>query len=110
MRYRERVSVMQPVVTKTPAGQPVNSTYAEVEGLSDVAATIARSPVYESRNQQMIVVEDKWVITLAGQYADLATPLTVKDAAGRYFDIDSVEPLLGGRQTVLTARLVESPL
>lgn len=107
MRYRERVTVQVPTQIRSRKGA-VTNTWADVDDLTDLPATIVPS-VVEQRGAEMIVVQDRYDVVLAGRHPDITPNMGVLDGLGRLYQIEQIDPLLGGRQTRLVARLVDSP-
>lgn len=103
MRYRTRVAIQEPVEVRDPAGG-VSHTYETLPALASVAATIMPA-VEESRDPDMVTVEDRYDIVLAGHHPGLRPEMVVLDGLAVY-DIVRVAPTLGRRETVLVARQV----
>jgi hypothetical protein len=103
MRYRTRVAVQAPVEVRDPAGG-VTFEYETVPGLADVAATIVPA-VEESRDAELVAVEDRVDIVLAGHHPHVRPEMVVLDGLAVY-DIVRAAPTLGRRETVLVAQRV----
>ncbi len=103
MSFRTRVAIQSPVEVRDPAGG-VSQTYETVDGLASVAATIMPA-VEESRDPDLVTVEDRYDIVLAGHHPELRPEMVVLDGLAVY-DIVRVAPTLGRRETVLVARQV----
>jgi hypothetical protein len=103
MRFRTRVAIQGPVDIRDPAGG-VTHAYETIPELDDVAATIMPA-VEESRDPDMVTVEDRYDIVLAGHHPDVRPEMVALDGLAVY-DIVRVAPTLGRRETVLVARRV----
>ena len=107
MRYRELVSIEEPTQVRS-ARASVSLTWSSVSGQTDIPATIVAS-ADERRNPDMTIVEDRFDIVLAGRRDGLRPQMSVVDSAGRRYNIERIEYLLGGRQTRVIGNLVDSP-
>lgn len=103
MRYRTRVAIQAPVEVRDLAGG-VTHSHEAVPGLASVAATIVPA-VDESRDPDLVTVEDRFDIVLAGHHPQIRPEMVVLDGLAVY-DIVRVAPILGRRETVLVARKV----
>lgn len=103
MRYRTRVALQAPLEVRDSAGG-VSHAYETVPALADLAAAIMPA-VEESRDPEMITVEDRYDIVLAGHHPEVRPEMVVLDGLAVY-DIVRVAPTLGRRETVLVARQV----
>jgi hypothetical protein len=103
MRFRTRVAIQSPVEVRDPAGG-VTHAYETVPALADVAATIMPA-VEETRDPDLVTVEDRYDIVLAGHHPEVRPEMVVLDGMAVY-DIVRVAPTLGRRETVLVARQV----
>jgi len=103
MRFRTRVAIQAPVEVRDPAGG-VSQTFETIEALASVAATIMPA-VEETRDPDLVTVEDRYDIVLAGHHPEVRPEMVVLDGLAVY-DIVRVAPTLGRRETVLVARQV----
>lgn len=103
MRFRTRVAIQSPLEVRDPAGG-VSYDWETVPALADVAATIMPS-VEETRDPELVSVEDRYDIVLAGHHPEVRPEMVVLDGLAVY-DIVRVAPTLGRRETVLVARQV----
>jgi hypothetical protein len=103
MRYRTRVAIQSSVEVRDPAGG-VTHTHVTVPGLASVAATIVPA-VDETRDPDLVTIEDRFDIVLAGHHPQIRPEMVVLDGIAVY-DIVRVAPTLGRRETVLVARKV----
>jgi hypothetical protein len=103
MRYRTRVAIQSPVEVRDPAGG-VTHTFETIDALGDLAATIMPA-VEESRDPDLVTIEDRYDIVLAGHHPEVRPAMVVLDGLAVY-DIVRVAPTLGRRETVLVARQV----
>jgi hypothetical protein len=103
MRHRTRVAVQAPVEVRDPAGG-VAYEWETIPALADVAATVVPA-VEERRDAEMVTVEDRYDIVLAGHHPEVRPEMVVLDGIAVY-DIVRVAPTLGRRETVLVARQV----
>lgn len=104
MRYRELVAIQAPTVpeVRDAAGAPVAS-WTTVAGLEAVACTMVPESV-QLRAAQMSPTTDARRVILAGRRAEVTTLMAVLTPAGDRFEIDSIDLLVGRRQTVLHVR------
>jgi len=103
MRFRTRVAIQAPVEVRDPAGG-VSQTFETIEDLASVAATIMPA-VEESRDPELVTVEDRYDIVLAGHHPEVRPEMVVLDGLAVY-DIVRVALTLGRRETVLVTRQV----
>jgi hypothetical protein len=103
MRFRTRVAIQAPVEIRDPAGG-VSCTFETIEELASIAAAIMPA-VEESRDPDLVTVEDRYDIVLAGHHPEVRPEMVVLDGLAVY-DIVRVAPTLGRRETVLVARQV----
>jgi hypothetical protein len=103
MRYRTRVAIQAPVEVRDPSGG-VTQSYETIDALASVAATIMPA-VEESRAPDLVTVEDRFEIVLAGHHPEVRPEMVVLDGLAVY-DIVRVAPTLGRRETVLVAQRV----
>jgi hypothetical protein len=103
MRYRTRVAIQAAVEVRDPAGG-VSHIYETIPELADVAATIVPA-AEESRDPDLVAVEDRYDIVLAGHHPQVRPEMVVLDGHAVY-DIVRVAPTLGRRETVLVAQRV----
>jgi len=103
MRFRTRVAIQSPVEARDPAGG-VTYTFETIEDLASIAATIMPA-VEESRDPELITVEDRYDIVLAGHHPEVRPEMVVLDGLAVY-DIVRVAATLGRRETVLVAQRV----
>ena len=103
MRFRTRVAIQAPVEVRDSSGG-VSYSYETIDALADVAATIMPA-VEESRDPDLVTVEDRYDIVLAGHHPEVRPEMVVLDGLAVY-DIVRVAPTLGRRETVLVARQV----
>ncbi len=103
MRYRTRVAIQAPTEVRDPAGG-VSHAYETVPDLTSVAATIMPA-VEETRDPELVTVEDRFDIVLAGHHPEVRPEMVVLDGLAVY-DIVRVAPTLGRRETVLVAQRV----
>ena len=103
MRYRTRVAIQAPVEIRDPAGG-VTHSFETIEALASVAATIMPA-VEETREPELVTVEDRFDIVLAGHHPEVRPQMVVLDGLAVY-DIVRVAPTLGRRETVLVAQRV----
>ncbi len=103
MRYRTRVAIQAPIEIRDPAGG-VSHAYETIPELTAVAATVVPA-VEETLGPDMVTVEDRYEIVLAGHHPEVRPQMVVLDGLAVY-DIVRVAPTLGRRETVLVARQV----
>jgi hypothetical protein len=103
MRYRTRVAIQAPVEVRDPAGG-VSHAYETMPALTSVAATVVPA-VEETRGPDLVTVEDRYEIVLAGHHPEVRPAMVVLDGLAVY-DIVRVAPTLGRRETVLVAQRV----
>jgi uncharacterized protein YaiI (UPF0178 family) len=107
LRYRSRVALERPTEIRSPKAA-VRFEYETIEGLDAVPATIVPATI-ETRLPDHVAIEDRYDVVLAGRHLELRAQDAVVDGDGRRFEIETIAPLLGERQTRLTARLVTAP-
>jgi hypothetical protein len=100
MRYRTRVALQAPVEVRDPAGG-VSHSYEVIPELADIAAMLVPA-VEETRDPDLVAVEDRYDIVLAGDHPGIRPGMVVLDGLAVY-DIVRVAPTLGRRETVLVA-------
>ena len=103
MRHRTRVALQAPVEVRDAAGG-VAYEWQTVPALADLAATVMPA-VEETRDAELVTVEDRYDIVLAGHHPEIRPEMVVLDGSAVY-DILRVAPTLGRRETVLVARQV----
>lgn len=108
MRYRTRVTLERPTEIRSPKGR-VTFELAPITGLADVPATIVPS-IDETRQPGQTTIEDRYDVLIAGRHFGLEAKDYVRSSDGRSFEIETIHPLLGERQTSVTARLVTTPV
>ena len=69
MRFRTRVAIQAPIEVRDPAGG-VSHDWETIEDLASVAATIMPA-VDETRDPELVTVEDRYDIVLAGDHPDV---------------------------------------
>lgn len=99
-RQLEVLRAEAPVEVSDPAGG-VSQTFETVPDLASIAATIMPA-VEESRDPDLVTIEDRYDIVLAGHHPELRPEMVVLDGLAVY-DIVRVAPTLGRRETVLVA-------
>lgn len=108
MRYRQLVTIRRATEVRSPKGA-VRLEYADVDGLTELPATIVPSTI-ETRTPGETIIQDRYDVVIAGRHGgEIRTADAVVASDDRVFEIESIDPLLGERQTRLTARLVTGP-
>jgi hypothetical protein len=103
MRFRTRVAIQAPVEVRDPAGG-VSHDWETIEALASIPATLMPA-VDETLDPELVTVEDRYDIVLAGDHPEVRPEMVVQDGLAVY-DIVRVAPTLGRRETVLVARQV----
>lgn len=109
MRYRERVAVQQATRTRGERGGVID-TFADVEGLESVPATVTQigwangsNLAWSMNRSQMTVVQDQFSVILSGHHPEVAVGMRVVARDGE-FEIVAAGTVLGKDGTLLTCR------
>lgn len=102
MRYRQTVTFRQPETAQIASGQPTY-TYANVDGLTDLPATVVATTI-EKRGDRLTLIEDAYQIVVSGDHPEITTGMAVLDGTAVY-DVLSVAPTYG-KATIVTAQRV----
>lgn len=112
MRFRERVAIQQPVRTKSPTGQTLHGSFADVAELADVAAVIDPAPLLrggeEMHTADMTVVEETYQVVLAGYFPQITSDMQVLAGDGTEYEVMGAQAQRHRRRprTIVLARRI----